>query len=412
MKHRGGRSFRPARLLWLLIPALVLVSLFVMRPGSMKASPPASALHVRMAFTGYIMAKSAGQWQIDSNPVAVDDQTRIDESQYPANLYAFVGLTASHRDGQAMPHADVITVLRPPSADATLVQLSGPLKNFTGEEWLVAGFTVNVSPQVYPEAPPLGSLVSIIAEERLTLLNAIRVEVLADNPNSVPVEFEGRITADDPDQKIWLIDNELTVAYGNASMSDIPQVDDIIEIRARLASDGKLAAERVQIKGQPAQVPLGVLVTGITRQTNGSQIWTAEAFKADGLTDPVPVQLQVDQSTWVDHRHAQPGNGQWADIKAELRADGTYHAAVVQLSQPVRVHLSGALRFLNLQGAPSSSYAAGSWLQVDGQTVWLPATAAGAASLKYSSPTTLPGAVMVDGWRLGNGVIWAERLIQ
>jgi hypothetical protein len=413
MKHRGGRSLRPAQLLWLLIPAVVLVSLFVMRPGSMKASPPASTLNVRLSLTGYIMAKSADQWQVNTASVAVDDQTRIDESQYPADLYAFVGVTASHRDGQAKPHADVITVLRPASAEGPLVQLSGPLKYLTGEEWLVAGYTVYVSPQVFPEAPPLGSLVSIIAQDRHTLLNAIRVEVVADNPDAIPVEFEGRITGIDSDQQTWLIDGELTVGYGNATVNGTPRADDVIEIRARLAPDGKLQATLAQVKGQQAaQVAMGVLITGINGQSDGAQTWTGQSFQAGALADPAPVRLQIDRNTWVDRRHAQPGNGQWAEIDAKLQADGTYHAEIVRLSQPAKVHLSGALRTLNTLRAPSTSSGAGWWLQVDGQTVWLPATAAGAAALKNGGQATLNGAATVDGWRLGNGVIWAERLVQ
>ena len=93
---RRLNSLRPAQLLWLLIPALVLGVLVLARPGAMKASPPPSALDVRLGFTGFIMAKNADYWMIDSLKVAVDSQTRIDESRYPAKLYAFVGINASH----------------------------------------------------------------------------------------------------------------------------------------------------------------------------------------------------------------------------------------------------------------------------------------------------------------------------
>jgi len=116
---------------------------------------------------------------------------------------------------------------------------------------------------------------------------------------------------------------------------------------------------------------------------SGEQVWDLIVFPPSEYAEPVIGTARVNANTLVDESRAVAQPGQWVEVQGITIGPDQYQADVMRLDQPVPVAISGELR------------AAGVWL--------------GSSRLARLADQA-EGEVLIRGLRLGNGVVWAERI--
>jgi hypothetical protein len=238
----------------------------------------------------------------------------------------------------------------------------------------------------------------VTAEQKDMVLEAIRIQVPVTDPSRVPNDFEGTIEEMEPDR--WKVDGRWVKVTKDTEIDGLPAVDKHAEVRALLEEDHSLLAVRIRIP-EKLEVSIGALVNDISAQASGAGAWEVSVFPDQQYSDPYSATVHLDGYTLVEESRAVAMPGQWADLRVEPVSAGEFQAQVIRLEETVPITETGSLQ----QAATASG--AGGWARIGDRTVWLP----GQMARGVSAATGGQGEVLIEGLLLGNGVIWAQRLV-
>jgi hypothetical protein len=381
----------------------VLIALALLAASAQK--PPAAVMAAlqtpdptQFRIEGELKSKSPTLWVVGEYNLLVDGQTQIIEKHGSAEVGAWLIIWAVGNPSGAA-RADVIVVDRPGSTSSPIVQFTDLLNKISGEWWVVGQELVHVGPGIAPSPlPPLGSLVSVTAEQKDMVLEAIRIQVPVTDPSQIPNDFEGTIEEIEPDR--WKVDGRWVKVSGGTEIDGLPAVGKHAEIRALIEGDQSLLAVRIRIP-EKLEVSIGALVNDISAQASGAGAWEVSVFPDQQYSDPYSATVHLDGYTLVEESRAVAMPGQWADLRAELVSPGEFQAQVIRLEETVPITETGSLQ----QAATASG--AGGWARIGGRTVWFP----GQMARGVSAATGGQGEVLIEGLLLGNGVIWAQRVV-
>jgi hypothetical protein len=379
----------------------VLIALALLVTAAQK--PPAiAALQApdpsQFRFEGELKNISLTLWIVGEYSVVVDGQTQIIEKRGPAAVGAGLIVWAAG-DPAGTPHAEMIVVDRPADLPMPPVQFTDTLTKVSEEWWVVGDKLVHVSADVWPDpVPPLGSLLSVTAEQQDMILEALQIQVAVMDSSQTPYDFEGAIDA--MESARWKVDGRWVQLTGATAIIGTPALGKHAEVRVLLQPDQSLQGVFIRIP-EKVEVSIGALVQDISAPAAGAEAWEVSVFPDQPYADPYSATLHLDDDTLVDESRAVAHAGQWADLRAEPIGSGEFQAQVIRVEQTVPVTETGTLQ----QAATAS--AAGSWAQIGGHPIWFP----GPMVRGVSAATGGRGEVMIEGLLLGNGVIWVQRFV-
>jgi hypothetical protein len=380
--------------------ALLLVSALsvaVCLSPTSAAQPQTSQSSVPTRLEGYLKAISPGKWLVGDHSILVDAQTAVIEKRGRAEVGAWV-IVWGIQDEDGSVHAELIQVDRPAGSSGPTVQFSGMLRKMTDDLWVIEQTPVRVTGTTMISGnPTIGALVWIVAEQQNDILAAIAIEVLAQDADAPPVEFEGVIEAFGPE--FWKVDGNLVRRTPGTIVIGDPALDKNAEVRAIAGIDGELVADLIRVVDPTAEARLNAVVTEIAAGPAGEQTWKVLVFPDEPWADPVATTLHIDSNTLVDEGRATARVGQWAEVRGAEVGSGEYQADVIRLEQPVPVSLQG-----KFTTASTEAFGTG-WWQINDRPVWWasPGRATAAVELAESDAVVL-------GVRLPNGIIWAREV--
>ncbi len=380
--------------------ALLLVSALsvaVCLSPTSAAQPQTSQSSVPTRLEGYLKAISPGKWLVGDHSILVDAQTAVIEKRGRAEVGAWV-LVWGMQDEDGSVHAELIQVDRPAGSSEPTVQFSGMLRKMTDDLWVIEQTPVRVTgTTMITGNPTIGALVWVVAEQQNDMLVAIAIEVLAQDADAPPVEFEGAIEAFGPD--FWKVDGHWVRRIPGTVVVGDPALDKNAEVRAIAGIDGELVADQIRVVDPTAEARLNAVVAEIATGSAGEQTWKVLTFLEEPWADPVATTLHVDSNTLVDEGRATARVGQWVEVRGVEVGSREYQADVVRLEQPVPVSLQG--EFI----AASTEAVGTGWWKINDRPVWWagPGPAMATAELTESDAVVL-------GVRLPNGIIWAREV--
>jgi Domain of unknown function (DUF5666) len=383
---------------------VVLMALALLVSAAQKSPAPAAAAlqapdPTQIHIEGELKSKNSGLWVVGELSVLVDAQTQFVEKRGLADVGAWLIVWAVS-DPSGIPRAEVIVVDRPAGARNPIIQFTDVLNKAASEGWFVGDVLVHIgSSTSIIGAPTVGSLVTVTAEQMDSVLEAVRIETAVSEPSQTPLDFEGTIEVMEQDR--WKVEGRwVTVTSLDTTLLGTPALGKQAEVRVLLQGDGSLLASLIRVPDK-IEVTMGTLVTDIAPEASGAEVWDVSVFPDQLYTDPYSATVHVDGDTLVDESRAIARPGQWADVLAKPLDPGEFQAEVIRLEQTVAITVEGTMQ----QAATASG--TGGWAQIGGRTIWFP----GQAPRSVSAATGGQGQVLIEGFLLGNGIVWAQRFV-
>lgn len=353
---------------------------------------------VSIRFEGFLKAIGPGKWLVGETSVLINDKTAVLEKRGRAEPGAWV-IVWGARDDLGSTTAELIVVDRPAGWNGPVIQFSGVLRKQENSWWVIDDILVLMSSDVAQITgdPRVGSLLWVVAENQDTFFRALAIEVLAETPDTQPVEFEGEI--EKLGQNFWIVDGRLLLLTSSSEILGEPMIGATAEVRAVPGANGTLIVLLAHVVDQASQADLNALVMAITEDANGAQTWELLVFPPEPWGNPARQSLHVTANTFVDESRAIARPGQWIEARGVRVGPDKYQADIIRLEQPVPVELTEDLRPI----AGAAEVEAGSqWRQFRGQPVWL-------ADSDAAEAATADTGGSLWGLRLGNGVIWVQQ---
>jgi hypothetical protein len=382
----------------------VLLALAMLAAAAQKPPAPVTAAlqapdPIQIYIEGELKSKTPTLWVVGDYSVLLDGQTQIIEKRGAAEVGAWLIIWAVS-DPSGTPRADVIVVDRPAGAPTPTLQFTDVLNKIADEWWVVGDKLIHVTPAaVIVGTPTLGALVTVWAEQQDLVLEATRIEIVVQDSSHIPQDFEGTVEVIQSSR--WKVDGRwVHLTPTDTAVIGVPAVGKHAEVRVLVQNDGSLLATLIRIP-EKDEVTMGALVTDIASGSSGADLWNVSVFPDQAYTDPYSATVHVDGDTLVDESRAIARPGQWADVRAEPLLTDEFQADVIRLEQTVVVTVTG-----NLQQAAAAS-ATGSWARIGERMIWLPGQLTGGVS----AATAATNNVRIEGILLGNGVVWAQRVV-
>ena len=378
--------------------ALTLSVIVCLSPASAaqpQTTKPASSVPTRLE--GYLKAIGSGKWLVGNYSVLVDAQTAVIEKRGRAEVGAWV-IVWGEQDEVGSVRAELIQVDRPAGSSGLTVQFSGMLNKISRDLWVIEQMPVRITGTTLISGKPITeTLVWVVAEQQDDVLVALAIEVIAQDADAPPVEFEGAIEAFG--SEFWQVDGHLVRLTPDTIKIGDPALDKNAEVQAIVGPDGELVAVLIRVVDPTAEARLNAVVTAIVTGPDGGQTWKVFVFPDEPWADPVATTLYVDGSTLVDESRATARVGQWAEVRGVEVGVGEYQTDVIRLEQPVPVSLQGEFTAASIEARSTG------WWQINGQPVWWASPGSSKAIVALTE-----GGSAVLGVRLPNGVIWAREV--
>ena len=292
--------------------ALTLSVIVCLSPAS-AAQPQTtkSASSVPTRLEGYLKAIGPGKWLVGNYGVLVDAQTAVIEKRGRAEVGAWV-IVWGEQDEVGSVHAELIQVDRPAGSSGPTVQFSGKLRKAPDDTWVVEQMPVRITGTTLISGNPITeTLVWVVAEQQDDMLVALAIEVIAQDADAPPVEFEGAIEAFG--SEFWQVDGHLVRLTPDTIKIGDPALDKNAEVQTIIGPDDELIAVLIRAVDPTAEARLNAVVTAIVTGPDGGQTWKVFVFPDAPWADPVATTLYVDGSTLVDESRATARVGQWAE---------------------------------------------------------------------------------------------------
>jgi hypothetical protein len=395
LRRAPGRLWRaPLGLVALLAVAIVVVA--YPWPVQSKQQDPGRATITRAE--GVLQANGQGTWKVGRLNVVVDGTTVIAQKRGKAEPGAWV-IVWGQQDRPGEMRAEYIQVDHAASLTGPTIQLSGMLRKKTSTWWIVEQTLIEITPDtIISGQPEIGALVRVVATQQADILRAVAAEVLASDPKTPLVEFEGTIMSLADDR--WQVDDREILIDAFTDIVGEPGIGKIAEVQASQLLDGRLLARAIRVVNPADEASLNAIVAEIVPETNDTERWDVIVFPESPWADPKSASLHVSLNTYVDESRTIAQTGVWAEMRGAPLGDQEYQADVIRLEQPVPVSITGEIL------PPPTTPTASGWGQINGQPVWFGSAEPGMAVTQ----AMLGSNVAVTGVRLGNGVIWAKQV--
>jgi hypothetical protein len=377
---------------------LALLVAAAQRPPARAASALGKLASTTSYLEGELKSKDGSLWVVDQFNILVDEQTQIIEKAGAAEPGAWL-IVWTISDGSDPLRADVIVVDRAANASNPRVQFTDVLNRMSGEWWVVGEQLVHVGPSAMLVGNLTeGMLVTVTAQQQELTLEAIKITVAIEDMAQVPLDFEG--TIEEIETTRWKVDGRWIDLPLPDSIAGSPAVGKHAEVRALAQADASLDATQIRVP-ETLEVSVGGVVEDISPGEVGAEVWDVSVFPVQSYTAPYSATVHVDLDTLVDESRAIASPGQWADVVAMPINSDEFQAEVIRVEQTVTVTVGGELQLTAMAAG------AGGWAKIGGRTVWFPPEMAGKASAAASTQ----GETLIEGILLGNGVVWAQRLV-
>jgi Domain of unknown function (DUF5666) len=384
--------------------ALALLIAAAQNPPTRAAASLEPTTPAQMRFEGELKSKTPKMWTIGEYDVLVDQQTNVIEKRGPAQVGAWLIVWATNEPNDKL-RAELIYVDRPVGQPSPTVQFTDTLTKMTNEWWVVGGNLVHISPAtLIVGTPSLDCLVSVTAEEQDSVLEANRLEVIAQTPTDVSVEFEGNVEGITSD--LWQVQGQEFRVTSETKIPERPTMGEYVEVEATRASDGLLTAILISIPDHAAERTMGAIIGNISPDEGDAELWDVTVVSVPSGGDPYSAFVHVDGNTIMDESQAVAEVGQWADMRTRALGSGEFAAEVIRIEQPISVTVEADLQTIGSVAGNRSASDAGIWWQVNGRTIWIPG-----GTLTAVAAAGEQGKVRIEGVLLGNGVVWAKRLV-
>jgi hypothetical protein len=334
-----------------------------------------------------------GQWLIDNTIIVITPQTGIDERRGKMEAGAWVSVWGD-MTAETLT-ADVLHVLRPTGSPAPPLQFIGVLTKFSKNPQLamVSGTEVYYDhTTLYPAALPLYSQVRVTGSRQGMGVFAMSIEIIAVDADHVPVNIEGAVEQV-TDGTIVVEGRTIVLRPTDAGRF---QQGDWVQVRALVAGDGTLVAERIEKVDLSREARLNAYVNSIGEAREDSQTWEVVTFESGR---PLTRRVLVADDTYVgeDRASIQPEIEAFIDGSKLNAVD--VKAEMIWLDQPAPVEQAGRL---------VAGMGDGLW-SLNGQPVYLPSNELTQdALMARGAAVARAEAVVVSGVRLSNGVIVAK----
>ena len=222
-----------------------------------EASP---AEQNRYRFEGTVEALPSngliGQWQINGQPVMVDENTIIDQSNGPIGVGVKVEVEVQAPGGDGIPAAIRIEVLHPAHSGSQEVEIRGVIESLPEGEsllgtWVVAGeeIMVDANTEIHGVTPQVGlwAIVKAVPQDDGSLL-AQHIEVKGHPHEGSLVEFTAQVISM-PDGLIgeWQIGGYTVMVDENTEIEGSPAVGSMVKVEATIGEGGVLLALKIEV---------------------------------------------------------------------------------------------------------------------------------------------------------------------
>jgi hypothetical protein len=291
--------------------------------------------------------------------------------------------------------ATSIRILYPAGGAERLSEFTGLIEVIEERRWVVGAVEICLAPQTAIAGQPKpGVPASVRARWSDGCWEALDVRVHLAMEQGLEVEFEGSIQALGP--SLWVVSGVAVELAEETTVVGTPELGRWAEVSAVLESAGRLRGLHVRVlsPSDESAVELGGLIAALSVDQQQQQDWAILVLQPDSVATQVTV--RADGRTFVDQSRALAAAGMWADVSATRGDDGLLLASRIRIERPISVEVEGTLA--------ASSPSVSGWWQVADHCVYVdPQTATVGAALEGMSVT-------VEGFTLGNGCIWAERV--
>jgi hypothetical protein len=356
-------------------------------PRAVSAADDAETVPTRIE--GFIRLVD-GQWLVENTIIAITPQTGINERRGRMEAGPWVAVWGDMAADTVT--ADVLHVLRPTGSAAPPLQFVGVLTKFSQNPQfaLVSGTEVYYDEETLrPTEPPLYAQVRVTGSRQGVGVFALSIEVLAVDADQVAVNLEG--TVERAADGVIVVDGRSIILQA-ADANRIKQ-GDWVQVRALVASDGTLVAERIEVIDLSREARLDAYVNSIEGFGEDESTWEVVTFETGR---PLIRHVLVADDTYVgeDRASIQPEIEAFIDGSKVNAVD--VKAEMIWLDQPAPAENAGRL----LPGM-----ADGLW-SLNGQPVYLPSNElAEQARVARSAATVGQETVVVTGVRLRSGVL-------
>ncbi len=259
-------------------------------------------------FNGQIQAMNADMWQIGGFEVMVDANTVIDEREGPAQMGAYADVKAVRQTDGTLYAVRIHIEDNVP--DGYKIEFRGPIEAMSTDMWTIAGFDVMVDAGTRFENLERAAL-GVTAEVKArrmddgTLL-AIQIEVKGNEiEQQREVEWKGVLESFNANS--WTVGGRTVQVDVNTMIVGQPTVGAIVEVHARVLTDGTLLAYKLEVEESQSRIEIKGYVESIA----------PDAWVISGRT------VSVDGRTVFDERHGPLGLGVYVEVKAQVQPDGS-----------------------------------------------------------------------------------------
>jgi hypothetical protein len=338
------------------------------------------------------------KWLVGDTMVVVDQFTPVNSTRGLPEVGARV-IVWGEQDTAGIVRATLVVVQRPAGDLRQSDQFTGVLQKQIAGLWIVDQVAIRVNDQTTMlGSPEKGSLVWVVAGEAAGPGEdplAVVIETIALSPDSVPVEFEGRVTLAPGGG--WLVaDTPVRVSEGTRFVG-FPGPGKEAEVRALVDPSGIAEALLVREAGAN-EVTFGALVTGMTQGEDGTHYLDIVAFSDNAWTHPEDATLELAPGALIDEHRAVLRPGRWIDVRGRAEGAREFLADAVVVESLAPVAFEGRLE------VDDANAAAIAWPLLDGRQLWFGSGNATAARALDELD------VRVEGLLLGNGVVWVRNL--
>ena len=247
----------------------------------------------------------------------LDEGTIIVENEGQAEIGAWVKILAANQPGDTLL-ASVIEVLYPAGAPGETVEFRGEIQEIAGDDWVVHGIGVTVTPGTEIEGnSEVGAVAKVEAVRQGDELVALRIKITPREEEQAEVEFEGIIESlTEPE---WVVGGVEVAVNEDTIIEGTPQVGLTAEVRATILPDQTVLATRI-----------------VVETTEGNEVAFEGIIESIGETEwQVAGQIVlIDAGTIIDESRALAEVGMWAEVKAVLQKDGSLLATRIKIERP------------------------------------------------------------------------------
>jgi hypothetical protein len=247
-------------------------------------APPPRDTQVRIE--GRIDAIGSQEWTVSGQQLKVRSSTRIRQEWAKAEVGGWAVVDAvKHANGEL--EAREIVVLRGADQPPQAIQFSGLIEAISGDSWVVAGRSVQITPETAIEGSAQVGAIAHVTADQYADGRLVARRITVQGSSEQVVQFEGIIQS--IGESRWVVAGQELVIDGNTRISGQPAVGAVAEVEAVVRADGSKLARSIRVKATPSPEPTLV-------PTEATPVPT-EITPEPTVSTPAPTQTPVAEPT-------------------------------------------------------------------------------------------------------------------